>query len=237
MPLWFVTFFSPSYDAFMPIHVAILKRPYVKLILEGRKTVESRLTRTLLPPYDVIQAGQRIFLKVSSGPFMATAVAGRIDQYHDLSQSDVQQLRKRYDRDVCGNVEYWKLKRDSRYAVFVELRQVQPIEVGPAYPKSMRAWHVVDDKLNPIMDVTLTAGAIRNRYLTLPGTSTQMREHALTLLLPDDQTVVTKFAAGKAMLRWRGWGAYYQANQLKPGDVVRFVTLGGRRYRVSFIKK
>ena len=33
----------------MPVHIAILMRPYLKLILEGRKTVESRLTKGPLP--------------------------------------------------------------------------------------------------------------------------------------------------------------------------------------------
>ncbi len=220
----------------MPIHVAILKRPYLKLILSGQKTVESRLTRTTQPPYDAIKPGDRIFLKASAGPFMATALAGNIDQHRDLSSAAIKRLRKQYDKAVCGNDDYWQLKRDSRFAVFVELMRVEPIDVGPVYPKSMRAWHVVDDKLSPIMDVTLTGGAIRNRYLSLPRSSPATRRRPLTLILPDGQTIDTAFADGKPMLRWRGWGAYYQAHRLTPGDTVRFVALGGRRYRVTFHK-
>lgn len=219
----------------MPIHVAILKRQYADLILAGRKTIESRLTRTIQPPYDAIVPGERIFIKVSAGRFVAIAVAGRVDQHRDLTPGDIDGLRKRYDKAVCGDSEYWHMKRDSRYAVFIELKQVEPVEVGPAYPKSLRAWHVVADKLDPVMDVKLTAGAIRNRYVSLPGSSTGMREDPLTLLMPDGQTIATGFADGKPRLRWRGWGDYYQANQLAPGDTVRFVALGTRRYRVTFI--
>lgn len=218
----------------MPIHVAILKRPYLKLILDGRKTIESRLTRTAQPPYGCIQPGERIFLKASSGPFMATAIAGKVEQHDKLQAYDILRLRMLHDIAVCGDDAYWETKRDSRFAVFVELTRVEPIEVGPNYPKSMRAWHVVDDKLNPVMDVTLTAGAIRNRYLSLPGTSAKTRQRRVTLLMPDGEEVATGFADGKPMLRWRGWGPYYEAHGMKPGDTARVVALGAGRYRVTF---
>jgi ASC-1-like (ASCH) protein len=218
----------------MSIHVAILKRPYLKLILSGRKTVESRLTRTTQPPYNTIATGERIFLKASSGPFMATALAGTIEQHDSLTPADITKLRKRLDKTVCGNDEYWQMKRESRYAVFVQLTRVEPIDVGPAYPKSMRAWHVVDDRLSPLMDITLTGGAIRNHYMSLPDTSAQMRDRDITLMMPDGREIATGFADGKPMLRWRGWGAYYQLNRMAPGDKARFVAIGSGRYRVSF---
>ncbi len=218
----------------MPIHVAILKRPYLKLILSGHKTVESRLTRNAPPPYNVIATGERIFLKASSGPFMATALAGNIEQHSNLNPTDIKKLRKRLDKAVCGNDEYWQLKRESRFAVFVSLMQVEPIEVGPVYPKSMRAWHVVEDRLSPLMDITLSGGAIRNNYLSLPDTSPKMRGRDITLLMPDGKEIATGFADGKPMLRWRGWGAYYQQSHLTPGDIARFVAIGSGRYRVSF---
>ncbi len=221
----------------MPIHVAILKRLYLNLILSGQKTVESRLTRTAQPPLGCIAPGERIFLKASSGPFMATAVAGKIEQHDNLEPYDILRLRLLHDRTVCGDDAYWELKKDSRFAVFVELTEVEPIEVGPKYPKSMRAWHVVDDKLNPLMDVTLTAGAIRNRYLSLPGTSEKLRQRKLTLLMPDGEEVATGFSAGKPMLKWRGWGEYYEAHHMNPGDVARVVALGAGRYRVTFLRR
>ena len=221
----------------MPIHVAILKKPYVRMILSGEKTVESRLTRTAQPPLRDITTGERIFIKASSGPFMATAIAGRIDQHEALVPDDILKLRDRYNNAVCGNDEYWQLKKHSRFAVFIHLEQIEPIEVGPVYPKSMRAWHVLDESLSPLKDVPLTDGAIRNRYISLTGTPEKMRRRPVTLLLPDGQEVQTEFATGKAMLKWRGWGAYYVKHRMKPGDAVRFVALSPGRYRVTFRKQ
>lgn len=220
----------------MSIHVAILKKPYVKLILSGQKTIESRLTRTAQPPFRAIQTGERLFIKASSGPFMATALAGLIEQHQGLEPRDIQRLNRRHNRAVCGDPAYWELKSQSRFAVFIHLEQVEPIDVGPKYVKSMRAWHVLDESLSPLMDVTLTDGAIRNRYVSLTRASAKTRARPVTLLLPGGCEVITRFAPGKAMLNWRGWGPYYAQHRMRPGDTVRFVAVGPARYRVTFRK-
>jgi len=221
----------------MSIHVAILKKPYISLILSGQKTVESRLTKTAVPPLNVIKPGERIFIKASGGPFMATAVAGLIEQYKDLKPSDIHRLSRQYKKAVCGSDEYAELKKHSRFAVYIHLDQVEPLEIGPVYTKSMRAWHVLDESLSPLMDFPVTAGAIRNRYVSLAGVSDNVRSRPVNLLLPDGQEVETAFSQGKPILKWRGWGAYYDKNSMHPGDIVRFVAAGPVRYRVSFRKQ
>ena len=220
----------------MAIHVAILKKQYAELILSGRKTVESRLTKTPQPPYNAIETGERLFIKISSGPFIATALAGKVEQHADLTPDKIKQIFAHLNHAICGNSEYLQQKLDCRYSTFVHLNDVEPLDVGPVYPKSLRAWHVLEDRLSPLVEVTLTAGAIRNRYLSLPDSSGKMRGKSLTLLMPDGREVKTDFAKGKPMLRWRGWGVYYQANDMQAGDVVRIVALGSSRYRVSFHK-
>jgi hypothetical protein len=55
--------------------------------------------------------------------------------------------------------------------------------------------------------------------------------------LPDGETVETDFVDGGAMLRWRGWRRYFEAFALERADIIRFVALGSRRYRVLFIRK
>lgn len=220
----------------MAIHVAILKRPYLDLILAGRKTIESRITKTAQPPYRAVEPGERVFLKYSGGAFAGIAVAGRVDCFEGLTPERLEQLRRRYDDRVLGGRDYWKTLDDCRYATFVELRGVEPFDTGPTYTKSLRAWHVLDDSRSPLLEVALTAGAIRNRYATMPGSSDGLRSEGFTLVLPDGRELDTDIAKGN-MIRWRGWGAYYDEHGMRAGDAVRFVAVGRRRYRVSFKKK
>ncbi|MEO1237711.1 MAG: ASCH domain-containing protein [Planctomycetota bacterium] len=222
----------------MAVHVAILRREYAAMVLSGRKTVESRLMKVRCPPFGVVNVGDRLYVKVSGGPFVARATAASVHDYADQTPEQVDALRERWNPAVCGPRAYWDERRDRPFATMVRLMGVEPTDVGPRFaPRHMRAWYVLDDTADPVMDVPLTRGAVRNRYVSVPTASAAMRGAALTLELPDGAEVETGFVDGGPMLRWRGWGAYFEANGLRAGDLVRLVALGGRRYRVRFRRK
>ena len=233
-------------------HVAILKRPYLRMILNGRKTVESRLTRSALPPFQAIAPGDRIYFKASSGPFMAYAQAREVVFYEDLRPADIVALHQCYNDLVFGEDAYWAFKSEARYGTFVLLEHVLPISVGPRIaPSRGPAWFVLNDEAAAtapqVITIALTAGAIRNNYLRIPG----MRQggsafpqacfgsqrprvlgEMITLELPDGRMIETDLVAN-GMFRWRGWGTYYQAGGAKAGDTVALVQIGALTYRVS----
>ena len=80
----------------MADHLAILKQPYLELILRGEKTIECRLTRTPKPPFGVLQTGQRIYLKQSSGPVRGVATAGKVICRRIDGPEDLKQIRQKY---------------------------------------------------------------------------------------------------------------------------------------------
>ena len=221
----------------MSIHVAILQRPYLDLVLSGRKTIESRLSKAAMAPFGRVSVGERIFIKASGGRFMATALAESVQSFENLMPSRVQALRRQFNAGVMGDDGYWRAKRNSRYATFVRLGAVEPLEVGPAYGKSAyRAWFVLDDEASPLLDVSLTAGAIGNGYVPVTGRGGFFGQERFELILPDGRRVETDIHAGRR-LRWRGWRGYYETQGVSAGDAVRFVALGPGRYRVSFKKR
>lgn len=253
----------------MATHVAILQPRYLDLILQGSKTVESRLTRRRLPPYGQIQQGDWIFFKQSSGPYAAWAVAGEVCFYHHLTARGVAQLKAQWNPLVRGDDGYWQRKSDSRYATMITLQHVQAVKTGPQIPPSRGpAWFVIDDPgASPrldMFDVTLTHGAIRNRYIRLssqihtrilsesgPPQAHQSinalgRVRANTELAPVglDTTPITlvlpdgrrvdTLVLPRHMIRWRGWWPYFRHYQVVAGDVVRFIQVEGSCYRVVF---
>ncbi|MEM7624809.1 MAG: ASCH domain-containing protein [Planctomycetota bacterium] len=222
----------------MSIHVAILKREYLRLILSGQKTVESRLMKARCPPFGMVKPGERLFFKVSGGPFMATALAEDVHDYADQTPEQIDELCERWNPAVCAPEDYWRGRRDRPYVTMIRLRQVETFDVGPAFAKqNMRAWYVLEDAASPLMDVLIEPGALKNHYVSLPKASASLRESELTLILPDERAVDTDFADGGPMLRWRGWRRYFAAFAMEPGDTVRFVALGSRRYRIFFLRR
>lgn len=207
----------------MAIHVAILKPMYLDAVLSGAKTVESRLTRTRQPPHGCIAVGERLFFKDSGGAFRATGLAAAVDEHSELTPEGMDRLEAAYRPRVGGDDAYWQGKRTSRFAVFVTLTDVTPLDVGPRYPaNAWRAWHVVDERLSPIRDVSLTDAAIRNRVVRLPQPGDRLRNNPFTLHLPGGERVDTDLSP-RGHVRWRGWKAGFERYRLRPGDRVRFI--------------
>lgn len=176
----------------MAVHVAIIQRPYDQLILEGRKTIECRLTRQRRPPFGAVVPGERLYLKRSGGSFFGVAVADRVWMSDSLTPRAVRELKERYNERIHGADEYWKQRETARYGTLIWLRQVVPCTVAPPYrPQKMRAWYVLDDGADPLsedpgggegmvgvagvagggapFEVELTAGAIRQRSVRVAG--------------------------------------------------------------------
>jgi len=217
------------------IHIAILKPGYIRAILDGRKTIESRLTKTNQPPHGVIKPGERLFLKASGGAFMATAIAGKVRSWADMTPADVRAIRATYGKSIGGDKAYWQAKRDARFATLVTLKDVEPIDVGPAYKIAyMKAWYVLDDHLGPLADYVLTAGAIRNRYASIPWKSKALSGQPLWITLPDGTIIKTELASGRR-LRWRGWADLYRNANAQTGDRLRYVRTAAGHYQVRLI--
>jgi len=228
----------------MAVHVAILSKQYLQMILDGSKTVESRLTKTARSPYRGIQPGQQIFFKCSSGPFMATATVKAVQFHDNLTPAKITTIHRRLNDRIGANLDYWQRKRHSRYATFITLGNVHPIAVGPTMPRSQGlAWFVINP---PIIDAVITPGAIRNRYVCvnpkaffpicpIDNGSTPL-DQPICLCLPDGRQVTTDFVNGTTRLRWRGWARYFRQYQVQPGDTVRFVQLEAHLYGVCFIQ-
>lgn len=221
------------------IHIAILKLGYIRDILESRKTIESRLTKTNQPPHGRVEIGERLFLKASGGPFMATAIASKVQSWSDLTVPQMHDLEKKYRPAIGGDDDYWQSKRNSRYATLIHLDQVEPIDVGPSYKVAyMKAWYVLDEVLSPLRDYIITDGALRNRYACIPRlpNSPKLKHKTIKLLLPDGSEVTTHLVNGNR-IQWREWGPIYEDAKAKPGDVLRFLAMGNATYRIQLLSR
>jgi ASC-1-like (ASCH) protein len=127
----------------MNYHLVILKKPYIDAILEGRKTVESRLYRTKHKWLSQISAGDKLFLKASSGPVMATATVADVKLFANLTPRQIAELKKQYNQHIIGDEQYWQEKMNSRFGVLAWLKNVQPITPCFIRKADWRAWVVL----------------------------------------------------------------------------------------------
>ena len=239
------------------LHVAVLLKPYLDAVLDGRKTVECRLTIQPRVPYDAIEPGERIYFKQSSGPYRATAIADHVIFENDLTPKRVKQLQRDYNDLVCGEPRFWKAKRNSRFATFIWLTDVQPIETGPALrPLQGVAWVKLDEtptwktpkSANNSFQTELTLGNLRNNTVyvrniidcfpkfAIGGPTKLDAADPITLILHNGPTIETDIVGSRGMLRTRIWGAWFKKHGAKPGDRIVFTPVDEKTYFVAIAR-
>jgi ASC-1-like (ASCH) protein len=127
-------------------HLVILKQPYLDAILDGRKQIESRFTKTKREPFGRIQPGDKLFLKVSSGPVCAIATVAAVKIFENLTPEKIIKIKQRFNHYILGGEQYWKSKMDCRFGLLVYLKDVEPIEPVQIRKKDWRAWVVLTVK-------------------------------------------------------------------------------------------
>jgi len=129
-------------------HLVILKKPYLDAILEGRKKIESRFTKTKRHAFGRVFPGDTLFLKISSGPVCARATVTAVKNFENLTPGQIIKIKQRYNHYIKGSDEYWQSKMDCRYGFLVWLTDVRTIEPVRINKKDWRAWVVLTEKEN-----------------------------------------------------------------------------------------
>ena len=127
-------------------HLVILKKAYLDAILEGRKKIESRFTRTRHHGFGRVLPNDKLFLKLSSGPVCATATVAAVKNFENLTPERITQLKQQYNHDICADDGYWRSKMNCGFGFLVWLQGVKPIEPMRICKRDWRAWVVLSEK-------------------------------------------------------------------------------------------
>jgi ASC-1-like (ASCH) protein len=129
-------------------HLVILKKPYLDAILSGRKQIESRFTKTRRPAFGRIFPGDKLFLKLSSGPVCGMATVEAVKNFENLTPEQIIAIKQQYNHLVGGADEHWQSKTDCKFGFLVWLKDVRAIEPVRIHKKDWRAWVVLTEKDN-----------------------------------------------------------------------------------------
>lgn len=127
------------------LHLAVIHPTYARLILEGRKTIESRLSRVRCIPYNHVAPGERIYFLARRANLIVTAIADNVVSLADLTPRDVSRLRRNFNTHIAADAAYWHAKRHARYATLIWLHSPQralyaPDDVHGRAPSYRSAW-------------------------------------------------------------------------------------------------
>lgn len=129
-------------------HLVILKKPYLEAIFDGRKTIESRFTKTKRGGVGRVGVGDKVFLKESSGSVCGKATVAKVENFENMCPLLIRKIKQKFNKQILGGDEYWDGKVDSRYGFLVWLEDVERIEPVRIEKKDWRAWVVLSEEQN-----------------------------------------------------------------------------------------
>ena len=87
----------------MNYHLAILTPGWIDLILDGKKTIESRFTKVRCTPFGKVHEGDVVYLKESGGLVKGVFTIAGVETFGSLNTSGIQAI---YER--CGQAIFYQ---------------------------------------------------------------------------------------------------------------------------------
>jgi hypothetical protein len=127
------------------LHLGIFVEPYLSLVLEGRKTIESRFGVQRCAPHGRVKAGDLLLLKASGGPVVGVC---RIEEtwFFDLRVTALSSLRERFARPLCAeDGAFWRERSHATLATLMRLADIKPISPIAVAKRDRRGWVTLRD--------------------------------------------------------------------------------------------
>lgn len=126
-------------------HLAILRQPFLDLILEGKKTIESRFLMRRFAPYGKIQTGDTVLMKESGGLVLGEFTVSKVDTFSNLTKETFDRIKSTYGKEICSDADptFWEKREHKKYAILINV--LNPVRYKKPYnfpKKDMRAWIV-----------------------------------------------------------------------------------------------
>ncbi|MGB7290956.1 MAG: hypothetical protein WBD99_02120 [Thermodesulfobacteriota bacterium] len=134
-----------SSDQGIGVHLAVFSEPFLSLILEGKKTVESRFAKNRCSPHGKIFSGDVVLLKKTGGPVVGMFIAGEIEYFPQLDKEILEKIKFNYHVNICADAdsEFWAKRKDSQTATLVKIEQVCKLRPFNVHKSDRTGWVVL----------------------------------------------------------------------------------------------
>ncbi len=148
-PFWdkYLTNASLEELSLVNVHLAIFVEPYLRYILDGRKTIESRFSVKRSAPYQLVNDGDIILLKKAGGPIVGICkVAHR--WFYKLDPISWVEI-KNYAEALCAQDPFfWEQREAASFATLMQIENVRAIPPIRIMKRDRRGWVVLQKNSN-----------------------------------------------------------------------------------------
>jgi hypothetical protein len=126
------------------LHIAVVHEPYLELLLNGQKTVESRFSRRRIAPWEVAGTDDIVLLKRNAGPVVGV-FAIESTNFIERPGDGWGSVRRVYETKLCAtDTAFWHHRAESRYASLLGVGDVRPIPPLRLRKRDRRGWVTVN---------------------------------------------------------------------------------------------
>jgi hypothetical protein len=122
------------------LHIACMVEPFLGYILEGRKSIESRFSKPLIPPYQRVAVDDVVLLK--AGPIVASFRTASVE-FIELNDREFNRLVTDYSAAICADEDFWKARAGKRYATLLGISDVWQLAPLKIDKHDRRGWMVL----------------------------------------------------------------------------------------------
>lgn len=134
----------------MKKHLAILSKEAVKRIFEGKKTIETRFSKSQIPPFGIVSSGDLVYLKPPGEEIKGRFLVKKVIFFENLSDEDWVLIRSNYgERISLGSLKldnsYFKNHENARFGTLIFIDRVEQFLTSPIKitKKDLRGWVVL----------------------------------------------------------------------------------------------
>jgi hypothetical protein len=127
-------------DTHRGIHLAVMREPFLGMLLEGAKTVESRLSVNRVDPFDRVHSGDLVLLK--AGAVVGAFVVGGAE-CRRVTEVELAEIRRDRNHQIMADAAFWQLKQDARFVTLIGVESVRRLEPFSVSKRDMRGWVVL----------------------------------------------------------------------------------------------
>ncbi len=107
---------SPGNCECFSLHLAILREPYLKFIMQGRKKVETRFAKRPCPPFERVADGDVVLLKRAGGQIVGICEVEKV-WFYRLDPNALAEIKRRFGDLICpADGNFWKERQTKSVA-------------------------------------------------------------------------------------------------------------------------
>lgn len=135
------------------IHLAIFSEPFLTLLLNGEKTVESRFSLNNIPPFGKVCPGDFVFIKKTGAEICGYFIVKESHYFKTANKAILDNIKKNFGKQICDTAvaDFWRSRQSCKYISLFEVAdtgRLTPIEIEK---KDRTAWVVIRSSVKDLI--------------------------------------------------------------------------------------